>query len=221
MIGALESCTRPYAIWVLPGATSANLTFGLGRYRRRSQAEPFIKKFINSIVNRTQVELRHQTYSVDQIAVFPCFGLKYARVKDAVWRLDADGTANALRTFKYGAVPTGFREVHRAPSLALDKCYAISVSGAGFHATTEFRILGNGLVTELSEEAQNALGEAAFRREVAFGDWAVARCRATYLQAHSFSDTTRVDAIVYRDSTGEFGVLRCGFLRSPEGGSLQ
>jgi hypothetical protein len=202
----------------MPGANRQSLVFGLGRNRRTGQTQPFIERLINSILNRTEAELHGQTYSVYQIAVYNCFGLKNAR--SAIWRLDADGTENALRTLKYGVVPLGFHESHPAPPLVTGECYAVSVDGAGFLATTEFRILNDGPVAELSEKAQLALGRDAFRREVAFGDSAVAMCTAAYSKAHTYNEWIRVNALAYHDPRGEFADLHCGFLQSPEGGGL-
>lgn len=190
-LAVLTSCVGPYAVWVVPGAQTTGPAFGLARKRGGTETE-----------------------TLAFVAVYRCFGRKFATLDDAVWYIEATGGENALKRLTYGVAPPGFTAPKPAPRLQEGECYDITASGSGVEGGTKFRVLAGGALTELSDQEQRAMADSAFAREVAFGEAAVRMCQAAYHGARDRADTTRVDQLAHRDASGEFGSLDCKFLRS-------
>jgi hypothetical protein len=198
LAATLGSCVRPYAVWVLPGATIATPTFGLARKRGGTKVDPLWA-----------------------VAFYRCHGRSFAQLQDAVWFIEERGGENALTRLTYGVVPGEFRAPKPAPAPRARECYDVAATGPGRSGGTAFRVSADGRLAELSAAERRAMGDSAFAREVAHGEAAVRMCRTAYRAARSGRDTARVDSLALRDATGELPPLDCGFLRSPAGGQLR
>lgn len=191
-------CVRPYEIWPDPAATIEHPLFHLGR---RNGGSP--------------------TKEIGEIRFTPCFGAKYATDQQAAWIIVSSNGEHDLSTLTYGETPAGF--VTRVPAKPLQggACYVVRVGTPGYESAMVFRTTMDRRLVEVGEAERRASGDSALRRETAFGDTAVLRCRRRYADARSQGDTARVDAVAVTDSTGEFPPLDCAFLRSAAGGGLR
>jgi hypothetical protein len=190
------SCVRRYAVWLAPGARLTAPVFHLATERGG-----------------------HEVMPLWALTVTPCFGKKYARAEQAAWVVVEQGD-NALHAVRYGVTPRGFLERRAPVPLKVGGCYEVRATGPGISGATEFRVLPDSSLVERSKEEQIAAGDSAYRREVAHGDSSVAFCRRAYRSARTAMDTARADTLARPEPTGEFGPLKCGFLRSKAGGGL-
>lgn len=63
-----------------------------------------------------------------------------------LWQVTAVNPASCMSTLRYGATTDRFAEQVRAKPLRSGTAYRVRVSGAGFFAVQDFRVLANGIV---------------------------------------------------------------------------
>lgn len=119
----LTQCMEKAAIWILPGATSTQLTFGIARVR--GSARPVVD--LRSLSVKTCY-----TEGQDQISMWTLSG-QPPNAKEVPTRII------------YGLPPAGFVPT-QPPAVLTQGCYEASVSGHGVSASVRFLVNADGSI---------------------------------------------------------------------------
>lgn len=129
---SIYGCSYKYAVWLLPESTDDNLTFVVGK-----------RKYDKERIEIYDLLVTRENGSGNGISRL-----------DTLWHLSQEtftyGRSERLKfkDIKYGIVPAGMAEKHRAESLNTGE-FLIDISMPGGFAMMFFRVLEDGRVVEI------------------------------------------------------------------------